>query len=83
MDATHAVQPPGDLGGAWGWQREFAPALARVAAAVGVAADFLVTHPDPDRVQSDEPNMVLLAAMGRLVERLKATSRRRPEAGRA
>ncbi|MGL4290521.1 MAG: 3-deoxy-8-phosphooctulonate synthase, partial [Phreatobacter sp.] len=49
MDATHAVQQPGGLGGTSGGQREFVPVLARAAVAVGVAGVFIETHPDPDK----------------------------------
>ncbi len=61
FDATHSVQQPGGLGGATGGQREFVPVLARAAVAVGVAAVFMETHPDPDHAPSDGPNMVPLA----------------------
>src|SRR5205807_6808221 len=37
FDATHSVANPGGLGDRSGGQREFAPVLARAAAAVGVA----------------------------------------------
>ena len=67
MDATHAVQQPGGLGGASGGQRVFAPVLARAAVALGIAAVFVETHEDPDRAPSDGPNMVPLAEMDRLV----------------
>lgn len=72
MDATHSVQQPGGLGGASGGQREFAPVMARAAVAVGVAAVFIETHPDPDRAPSDGPNMIPLCAMGALVAELMA-----------
>ncbi len=67
FDATHSVQQPGALGGASGGQREFAPVLARAALAVGVAALFVETHPDPDAAPSDGPNMLPLSAMAGLV----------------
>ncbi|WP_118135289.1 3-deoxy-8-phosphooctulonate synthase [Oceanicella sp. SM1341] len=70
MDATHSVQQPGGLGGASGGQREFAPLMARCAAAIGVAAIFIETHEDPDRAPSDGPNMVPLDRMGALVASL-------------
>ena len=75
MDATHAVQQPGGLGGASGGQREFAPVLARAAAALGIAAVFVETHPDPDTAPSDGPNMVPLAQMPALVASLAAFDR--------
>jgi 2-dehydro-3-deoxyphosphooctonate aldolase (KDO 8-P synthase) len=70
FDATHSVQQPGGLGGASGGQREFAPVLARAAAAVGVAGFFIETHPDPDNAPSDGPNMIPLNEMGALLDTL-------------
>jgi 2-dehydro-3-deoxyphosphooctonate aldolase (KDO 8-P synthase) len=68
FDATHSVQQPGGLGGASGGQREFVPVLARAAVAVGVAAVFIETHPDPDHAPSDGPNMVPLAELPALLD---------------
>ncbi|MEM1315504.1 MAG: 3-deoxy-8-phosphooctulonate synthase [Pseudomonadota bacterium] len=75
MDATHAVQQPGGLGGSSGGQREFAPVLARAAVAVGVAAVFIETHEDPDSAPSDGPNMIPLDQMPAVVARLAAFDR--------
>jgi 2-dehydro-3-deoxyphosphooctonate aldolase (KDO 8-P synthase) len=72
MDATHAVQQPGGQGTASGGQREFAPVMARAAVAVGVAAVFIETHPDPDNAPSDGPNMVELDRMPALIAELAA-----------
>jgi 2-dehydro-3-deoxyphosphooctonate aldolase (KDO 8-P synthase) len=58
FDATHSVQQPGGQGESSGGQREFVAVLARAAVAVGVAAVFVETHPDPDHAPSDGPNMV-------------------------
>ncbi len=60
FDATHSVQTPGGGGSTSGGQREFVPSLARAAVAVGVAAVFAETHPDPDKAPSDGPNMIPL-----------------------
>jgi 2-dehydro-3-deoxyphosphooctonate aldolase (KDO 8-P synthase) len=70
FDATHSVQQPGGLGAASGGQREFVPALARAAVAVGVAAIFAETHPDPDKAPSDGPNMIPLAKIETFVREL-------------
>lgn len=70
MDATHSVQQPGGKGGSSGGQREFAPVMARAAVAIGVAAVFIETHPDPDNAPSDGPNMIYLDQMPALVETL-------------
>ena len=75
MDATHAVQAPGGLGGASGGQRDMAPVLARAAVAVGVAAVFIEAHPDPDAAPSDGPVMVRLRDMPALLARLVALDR--------
>jgi 2-dehydro-3-deoxyphosphooctonate aldolase (KDO 8-P synthase) len=72
FDATHSVQQPGGQGASSGGQREFAPVLASAALAVGVAAVFIETHPDPDRAPSDGPNMIPLKDMMNVVLRLKA-----------
>ena len=75
FDATHSVQQPGGQGGTSGGQREFVPVLARAALAVGVAALFIETHPDPDRAPSDGPNMVPLAELPALLDVLLAFDR--------
>ena len=72
FDATHSVQQPGGLGGSSGGQREFAPVLARAAAAVGVAGVFMETHPDPDSAISDGPNMIPLGRLAGILEVLLA-----------
>ena len=71
FDATHSVQQPGGLGGASGGQREFVPLLARAAVAVGVAALFMETHPDPDNAPSDGPCMIPLHEMKGLLTQLQ------------
>ena len=68
FDATHSVQQPGGRGAASGGQREFAPVLARAAVAVGVAAVFMETHPDPDKAPSDGPNMIPMKQLPAVLE---------------
>jgi 2-dehydro-3-deoxyphosphooctonate aldolase (KDO 8-P synthase) len=63
FDVTHSVQQPGGKGGSSGGQREFAPFLARAAAAAGVDGFFIETHPNPDKALSDGPNMIHLHNM--------------------
>ena len=72
FDATHSVQQPGGKGDASGGQREFVPTLARAAVAVGVAAVFAETHPDPDKAPSDGPNMIPLHLFEAFVADLQA-----------
>jgi 2-dehydro-3-deoxyphosphooctonate aldolase (KDO 8-P synthase) len=75
FDATHSVQQPGGQGASTGGEREFVPVLARAAVAVGVAAVFIETHPDPDNAPSDGPNMIPLGRMEALLEQLVALDR--------
>jgi 2-dehydro-3-deoxyphosphooctonate aldolase (KDO 8-P synthase) len=70
FDATHSVQQPGGMGDKSGGHREFVEYLARAAIAVGVAAVFMETHPDPDNAPSDGPNMVPLSKMPSLLKQL-------------
>lgn len=70
FDATHSVAQPGGQGDRSGGQREYVPVLARAAVAVGVAAVFMETHPDPDNAPSDGPNMVPLNEFEVLVAEL-------------
>ena len=70
FDATHSVQQPGGMGDKSGGQREFVEYLSRAAIAVGVAAVFIETHPDPDNAPSDGPNMVPLKQMSNLLKQL-------------
>ena len=72
FDATHSVQLPGGMDGKSGGQREFVPALARAAVAVGVAGVFMETHPDPDNALSDGPNAWPLDKMQGLLETMLA-----------
>lgn len=71
FDATHSVQMPGGQGASSGGQREFVPALARAATAVGIAGLFMETHPRPDEALSDGPNAWPLARMRELLLTLR------------
>lgn len=68
FDATHSVQRPGGLGGKSGGDRQFAPYLAKAAAAVGVDGFFIETHPAPEKSLSDGPNLVPLGEMRDLLK---------------
>ncbi len=70
FDATHSVQLPGAAGRQSGGQREFVPALARAAVAVGVSGLFMETHPDPEQARSDGANSVPLHEVAALLETL-------------
>ena len=71
FDATHSVQMPGGGGKVSGGQREFVPALARAAMAVGISGLFMETHPDPEKALSDGPNSWPMDKMKELLVTLK------------
>jgi 2-dehydro-3-deoxyphosphooctonate aldolase (KDO 8-P synthase) len=82
FDATHSTQEPGGLGSASGGQRQFAPALAAAAMAVGADALFIETHPDPANARSDAACQIPLDEMPAVLQRCKAfyeTARSLPE----
>lgn len=70
FDATHSVQEPGGLGASTGGNRAMIEPLARAAIAIGIDGLFFETHPDPGKSPSDGPNMVPLADVPRLLEKL-------------
>ncbi|PPD06482.1 MAG: 3-deoxy-8-phosphooctulonate synthase [Methylocystis sp.] len=70
FDATHAVQQPGGHGASSGGERRFVATLARAAVAVGVAALFIETHPNPGAAISDRETQVPLGELGALIEEL-------------
>ncbi|MGE3304081.1 MAG: 3-deoxy-8-phosphooctulonate synthase [Hyphomonadaceae bacterium] len=72
FDATHSVQQPGGRGDTSGGERHYVPVLARAAAAIGVAAVFIESHPDPDNAPSDGPNMIAFKDLPRLAETIMA-----------
>lgn len=72
FDATHSVQEPGGLGSQTGGNRAMVLPLAKAAAAIGIDGLFLETHPDPDKSPSDGPNMVPLAELENLLQRILA-----------
>ena len=72
FDATHSVQLPGGAGASSGGQRQFIPALARAAMAVGIDGLFIEVHPDPDKALCDGPNSLPLAEVEPLLKQLLA-----------
>jgi len=72
FDATHSVQKPGGLGTSSGGESQYIPLLARCAAAAGVDAVFLETHPDPSKALSDGPNSLPLKNLEALLKDLIA-----------
>jgi 2-dehydro-3-deoxyphosphooctonate aldolase (KDO 8-P synthase) len=70
FDATHSVQLPGAGAGCSSGERMYAPVLAGAAVAAGADGVFVETHPEPERALSDGPNMIQLAEMPAVLERL-------------
>lgn len=68
FDGTHAVQRPGQVGGASGGDPEHTPALVRAAVAAGCDGLYLEVHPDPARAPSDGATMLPLERLEALVE---------------
>lgn len=69
FDATHSVQQP-SVGATSGGKREFIPALARAAAAVGIDGLFFETHPDPQNAKSDAATQLPLLESGEVLKRV-------------
>ncbi|HVE65157.1 MAG TPA: 3-deoxy-8-phosphooctulonate synthase [Thermoanaerobaculia bacterium] len=81
-DVTHSLQLPGG-GKETGGLKQFAPALARAAAATGsVDGFFLEVHDDPDRALSDRSTQLDVAVLADVVRSLTAIMAlaRNPEA---
>ncbi|HEX9286826.1 MAG TPA: 3-deoxy-8-phosphooctulonate synthase [Thermoanaerobaculia bacterium] len=73
-DATHSLQLPGG-GKETGGLKQYAPALARAAAATGsVDGFFLEVHDDPDRALSDRTTQLDVAFMPDLIRSLTEIS---------
>ena len=70
-DVTHSLQLPGGLGKKSGGQSEFAPMMARAAAAAGIDGLFFETHPDPDKALCDGPNMIPLSEVEAMLKSAK------------
>lgn len=70
MDCTHSVQRPGGADGKTGGDRRFVPSMAMAAKAFGANGWFFEVHPDPDKGLSDAANMLELAKLESLVERI-------------
>jgi 2-dehydro-3-deoxyphosphooctonate aldolase (KDO 8-P synthase) len=70
FDSTHSIQMPSASVVCSGGEREFAPILAKAAAAVGVAGIFMEVHEDPDRAPCDSSSMIRLADLERVLTEL-------------
>ena len=70
FDATHSVQEPGGLGNLTGGNRQMVEPLARAAAATGIDALFLETHPEPEKSPSDAANMLPLKQLEQVLTKI-------------
>ena len=70
LDCTHALQQPNQLNGVTSGRPELIETLAKAGIAVGFDGIFLETHPDPKNALSDGANMLPLAQMENLLEKL-------------
>jgi 2-dehydro-3-deoxyphosphooctonate aldolase (KDO 8-P synthase) len=83
LDATHAVQRPGEAGGKSGGDWTRAPILLRAGAAAGFDGFFVETHPDPMSSPSDGPNMIPTARLREILEETLAIAAIRTRAAAA
>lgn len=70
LDATHSLQQPNQAAGVTGGQPELIETIARAGIAVGVDGLFIETHPEPSKAKSDGANMLPLAQLPSLLEKL-------------
>jgi 2-dehydro-3-deoxyphosphooctonate aldolase (KDO 8-P synthase) len=70
LDVTHSLQKPNQSSGVSGGQPEMIEPLARAGIAIGVDGIFLETHPSPEQALSDGANMLPLANLEGLLEKL-------------
>lgn len=69
MDVTHSTQRPGG-GATSGGKPEYAPYIAKAAAAVGVDGFFFEVHPEPSKALSDGSNMLKLSDFEQLLHEM-------------
>ncbi len=74
-DVTHSMQLPGG-GRETGGLKQYAPVLARAAAATGcVDGFFLEVHDDPDRALSDSSTQLDLATLAEIIRSILSVTR--------
>lgn len=71
MDVTHSTQRPGGEGGKSSGNREYAPYIAKAAAAIGVDGFFFEVHENPEKALSDGPNVITPVELSSLLSTLK------------
>jgi len=70
MDCTHSLQQPNQPGGVTGGNPHLIETIAKAAIATGVNGLFIETHPNPAAAKSDGANMLDLALLENLIEKL-------------
>ena len=70
MDCTHSLQKPNQSGGVTGGDPQMIETIAKAAIAVGTDGIFIETHPNPAVAKSDGANMLRLALLEELLEKL-------------
>lgn len=71
MDATHAVQIPGQ-GGVSSGERKYISTLAKASVSVGIAGLFLEVHPEPEKALSDAASQLPLNDLENLLKIVKS-----------
>ncbi|MFB6319672.1 3-deoxy-8-phosphooctulonate synthase [Saccharicrinis sp. FJH54] len=70
LDITHSLQQPNQSSGVTGGNPQMIETIAKAGIAVGVDGLFLETHHDPSNAKSDGANMLNLALLEPLLEKL-------------
>ena len=70
LDCTHSLQQPNQASGVTGGRPALISTIAGAGIAAGVNGLFLETHPRPQEARSDAANMLPMAQMEALLERL-------------
>lgn len=70
LDVTHSLQQPNQGSGVTGGKPQLIETIARAGIATGVDGIFIETHPDPANAKSDGANMLPLASMDALLNKL-------------
>lgn len=70
MDCTHALQQPNQTSGVTGGNPQMIETIAKAAIATGADGLFIETHPNPSIALSDGANMLNLALLEQLLEKL-------------
>jgi 2-dehydro-3-deoxyphosphooctonate aldolase (KDO 8-P synthase) len=70
MDCTHSLQQPNQTSGVTGGNPQLIETIAKAAIATGADGLFIETHPRPAEAKSDGANMLNLALLEPLLEKL-------------